>query len=344
MRQLGGFNFSSGGSRVFLMMVCTLALGGCYYFQAARGQLDVMNKREPIDELVAADATPEKLTKQLELVMDARQFAVDELYLPDNDSYRSYADLGRDYVVWNVFAAPEFSLEPKTWCFPIAGCVAYRGYFSEEAAQRKAAQLRGDGFDVFVGGVPAYSTLGKFDDPVLNTMMHWDDTRLVATIFHELAHQELYIRDDTEFNESFASAVEEFGIERWLASRGEKAEFDSYLERQDLSQRLMDMISGARADLEELFTSSMAPHEMRAGKQRRLEQLRGALGEELERSGQKAPGWLNGDLNNARLVSMGLYRNRLPEFRALYEKCERDLQCFYDGASSLQLAGSSTTH
>ena len=184
--------------------------GGCYYMQAISGHSDLMSRRQPVDEVIADEAVPEEIRVKLALVQEARDFAVTELLLPDNDSYRSYADLERDYVVWNVFAAPEFSLEPVTWCFPVAGCVAYRGYFDEEDARAKAEQMREDGFDVATGGIPAYSTLGRFDDPVLNTMMRWRDTDLVATIFHELAHQVLYVKDDTAFNESFATAVEEF--------------------------------------------------------------------------------------------------------------------------------------
>jgi predicted aminopeptidase len=325
-----------------LAACCALLTSGCYYVQAARGQLDVMRKSEPIDELIAAEATPAPLAVRLQLVRDARQFAVDELHLPDNDSYRSYADLGRDYVVWNVFAAPEFSLEPKTWCFPVAGCVAYRGYFAEQGARRKAGQLGADGFDVIVAGVPAYSTLGRFDDPVLNTMMRWEDQDLVATIFHELAHQVLYIKGDSEFNESFASAVEEFGIERWLASRGQDEDFAAYRERRDLSRRLMDIVTTARSDLEALYGSPLAAGDMRTSKELRLQRLREELATELDKSGQRQPAWLDGELNNARLVSMGLYQNRLPEFRALFEECGRDLRCFYDRASSLQLAASST--
>jgi predicted aminopeptidase len=317
-----------------LILGCiTLSLTGCYYVQAARGQLDVMSKREPIDEVIEAPDTTEELALRLELVNEARQFAIDDLLLPDNDSYRSYADLGRDYVVWNVFAAPEFSLDPKTWCFPVAGCVAYRGYFSEDAAERKAEQLRGDGFDVAIGGVPAYSTLGRFDDPVLNTMMHWEDADLVATIFHELAHQVLYVKDDSAFNESFATTVEEIGIERWLSSRDQGADFSDYVERRERRKETMDTIALARTDLEKVYASSMAAHEMRRAKETRLAELANDL-----------PSNLGIDLNNARLASMSLYQSRVPEFRALYEKCERELRCFYDQASSLQPAESSTPH
>jgi len=310
-----------------------LSISGCYYMQAARGQLDVMSKREPIDELIEAPDTPDELAARLRLVSEARQFAIDELLLPDNDSYRSYADLGRDYVVWNVFAAPEFSLDPKTWCFPIAGCVAYRGYFSEDAARRKADQLAEDGLDVAVGGVPAYSTLGRFDDPVLNTMMHWEDADLVATIFHELAHQVLYLKDDSAFNESFATTVEEIGIERWLTSRDQGGDFNDYNERRERREKSMDAIAAARSDLEKLYASSMTAHEMRRAKETRLAQLASELPAELEI-----------DLNNARLASMSLYQSRVPEFRVLYELCERELRCFYDQASSLQPAESSTPH
>ena len=211
-----------------LLGICFL-LPACYYVQATRGQIEVLSKRQPIDEVLASPETAEELGRRLRLVQEARQFSIDELYLPDNKSYRSYSDLERDFVVWNVFAAPEFSLEAREWCYPIVGCVSYRGYFSEEAANGEAAKLRRKGFDSAVGGVPAYSTLGNFNDPVLNTMMRWDDVKLVSTLFHELAHQVLYIKDDTAFNESFATAVEEIGIERWLAKNGRQGDMASYV-------------------------------------------------------------------------------------------------------------------
>ncbi len=216
-----------------LLALCA-PVSGCYYLQAAAGQWQVMQKREPITDVIGSEDTPEELKNRLRLVQAARQFSVDELLLPDNDSYRSYADIERDFVVWNVFAAPEFSLQAKRWCFPVAGCVSYRGYFSRDAAQKAARRLQEDGFDVFVGGVSAYSTLGNFSDPVLSSMMRWDDIRLVGVLFHELAHQVLYVKGDTGFNESFATAVEEQGIERWLRSRGEEDDIAIYQERRAL--------------------------------------------------------------------------------------------------------------
>ena len=327
--------------RAVAVIASAAALGGCYYTQAVSGQLEVLNKREPIDESIAAPETSDELARKLELVSEARRFAVDKLYLPDNDSYRSYADIGREYVVWNVFAAPEFSLEPRTWCFPIAGCVAYRGYFAEESALGKAERLRSKGYDVVVGGVPAYSTLGRFDDPVLNTMMHWDDVDIVATIFHELAHQRLYVKGDTEFNESFATAVAEIGLGLWLGERDEAEAVNAYLERRALQQQIAELVSEAREDLDTVYASALDEADMRHAKQERLD----ALGEQISvaatAAGRQPPAWTMAPINNARLVSIGLYLGRVQEFRDLYERCDRELGCFYQRASSLQPAGSS---
>jgi len=208
--------------RFLLLLFLCVPLTGCYYMQAASGQWEVMRKRQPIAEVIKDSETSPELAARLRLLDEARDFSIEILGLPDNKSYRSYADLERDYVVWNVFAAPEFSLTPKQWCFPVAGCVSYRGYFSKEDALRDSKRLSDDGFDVAVGGVAAYSTLGKFNDPILSTMMRWDDIDLIAVLFHELAHQVVYVKDDSAFNESFATAVEEIGVKLWLETRGEE--------------------------------------------------------------------------------------------------------------------------
>ncbi len=327
--------------RSFCKLIAVVAgvtcLSGCYYLQAARGQLDVMNKREPIDEVIAAEDTPAELARRLELVKAARQFSIDELKLPDNDSYRSYADLERDYIVWNVIAAPEFSLEPKEWCFPVVGCISYRGYFAEDAARRKAEKLAAEGYDVAVGGVAAYSTLGRFSDPVLNTMMRWQDVDLVAVLFHELAHQELYVKDDTEFNESFATAVEEIGIERWLAARGNDSDLDYYRDGRRVGERMIELVEAARDDLQDIYAADIDATTMRSQKADRLDVLTRDLHTELQRSGRKTPDWLRDGINNARVVSMSLYTRRVPEFRALLADCSGDIECFYDKAR--QLAG-----
>jgi predicted aminopeptidase len=241
-------------------------LQGCFYAQAVRGHMEVMQSRRPVDEILADPSAPADLKERLLLIQEARQFAVDELELPDNDSYTSYSDLERDYVVWNVFAAPEFSLKPKQWCFPVAGCVAYRGYFSRESAEKHAEGLRADGYDVAVGGVAAYSTLGKFADPVLSTMMRWSDAQLVATLFHELAHQLLYVKGDTQFNESFASAVADIGIRRWLVDRGGDAALDAYYSGRTLQRGMLEIIEARRHDLSVLYGGSLPSERMRERK------------------------------------------------------------------------------
>ena len=311
------------------------SLGGCYYVQAAHGQLDVMRRSEPIEAVVAAPETSASLAGRLMLIEDARTYSVLELGLPDNGSYRSYADLGRDYVVWNVVAAPEFSTRPREWCFPVAGCVAYRGYFSEEAARRKAARLRADGFDVAVGGVPAYSTLGRLDDPVLSTMLRRDDVDLVALLFHELAHQRLYVKGDTAFNESFATVVEETGIERWLQDRGEAGDYAAYRQRRAFREEVVGLVEAARQELDKAYAAPVAPAEMRRRKSARLEALAASLRAAFEAEGLAVPEWVDEDLNNARLASMALYHGRVPELRALLDACAGELECFYARAREL---------
>ena len=318
-----------------LLLLVSLPLSGCYYMQAASGQMEIMRKREPIADIVADETSSPELVDRLTLLTEARQFSIDVLGLPDNDSYRSYADLERDYVVWNVVAVPEFSLQPKTWCYPIVGCVSYRGYFSRESAQKLVDKLQADGFDIAFGGVAAYSTLGKFDDPILNTMMRWGDADLVAVMFHELAHQVIYVKDDTGFNESFATAVEEFATERWLAERGEIEELADWRERRALRAEFTAMIAVARADLEKIYAEDVDDAVKRQRKDERLQELKAAAKDLYAAADHAAPAWLDSDLNNARLVATTLYHGRLPEFRALLAECEKDLACFYNAARKL---------
>ncbi len=317
-----------------LLLLCT-GVAGCYYLQAANGQWQVLRKREPIAEILEDESTPAELAERLRLVQAAREFSIDELALPDNDSYRTYADIEREFVVWNVFAAAEFSLEPRTWCFPVAGCVSYRGYFSRDAAYRKSARLAKRGDDVAVGGVSAYSTLGNFDDPVLSTMMQWDDIRLVAVLFHELAHQVLYIKGDSAFNESFATAVEEFGVGRWLQVQGKEGDIEVYRARRELRQALMGLVATARDDLAGYYERSLSDDEKRRLKSARLQQLSADAQAMLSEAGHEGSGWLSGDLNNARLISMTLYEGQLPAFRKLLHDCRQDIRCFYEKATEI---------
>jgi len=321
--------------RFVLILVLSPLLSGCYYMQAAKGQLELNRKREPIEEVLQDEDTSPELAARLRLVQEARQFSVDELGLPDNKSYQTYADIERDFVIWNVIAAPEFSTQPRTWCFPVAGCVGYRGYFSQDDAQHESEKLAAKGFDVVVGGVAAYSTLGKFNDPVISSMMNWDDVELVGVLFHELAHQVLYVKGDTGFNESFATAVEEFGVLRWLESRGQVDDIAAYRKSRQLRQDLMSLVADARVELDDLYASDLDDKAMRRQKETRLHSLGEDAAGLLQRNGRDGTKWLNGELNNARLVSMTLYEGRLPEFRTLLDQCEQRIECFYDESRAL---------
>jgi predicted aminopeptidase len=329
--------FNSGGRKrcTLLLLAAMTVLQGCYFGHVTRGHMDLMDRRETIEELVADSSTSEELVRRLRLVQEARQFSIDVLKLPDNESYRTYSDIERDYVVWNVFVAPEFSLTPKQWCFPVAGCVSYRGYFSEEDARREGKRWVKRGYDVVIGGVSAYSTLGKFADPVISSMMRWDDTQLVSVLFHELAHQKFYVKGDSEFNESYATAVEEFGVVRWLQSRGDDEALEKYWQDREFRQRLMRYVAEARNDLEQYYSETLDDDEKRLLKEHRLELLQQQVADAATEAGIKSSSWLSGHLNNARLASMSLYEGRLPEFRQLFVDCEMDIECFYAGAEQL---------
>ena len=314
-------------------------LGGCYYMQAIRGHTDMMNRRQPVSDVIEDETTPQALRDKLALISEARDFSITELGLPDNGSYRSYADVERDYVVWNVFAAPEFSLEPKTWCYPVAGCVAYRGYFREESARKQAAKLERDGYDVVVGGVAAYSTLGRFEDPLLNTMMRWSEVDLAATMFHELAHQKIYIKGDTAFNESFATAVAGIGVDRWLTHTGEQDRLNVYEDYQVLRRRMMVPVAEARESLKSLYAipaADMNDVARRTAKQAILDQLSAEGQQIVDQHGGGRRNWLAPPLNNARLMSLTLYEGWVSAFRSIYVECNEDLGCFY--ARTVELA------
>src|SRR5690606_32875324 len=251
--------------RSLLAALLVLPAVGCsslgYYGQAISGQFEVYRKSRPVAEVIADPATDPRLRAKLADVQRVREFASRELGLPDNDSYRVYADLGRRYVLWNVFATPELSLEPLTWCFPVSGCVAYRGYFSREAAEAYAEKLRAAGYDVHVGGGTAYSTLGWFSDPLLNTMIHRPLPEIAGLLFHELAHQRLYVRGDTAFSESFAMTVELEGVRRWLEANGEADEYARYARTLERRQQFTQLVLRYRDRLEALYAAEIGVEE-----------------------------------------------------------------------------------
>ena len=321
---------------VAIALIAALS-GGCYLLQSAEGQLALMSKRQPITHVIDEPSTPPKLRAQLRSVRAIRDFASHELGLPDNGSYRKYADIGRPYVVWNVVAAPEFSVDPKKWCFPIVGCVAYRGYFVEARARRFAAGLRAQGFDVVVGGVAAYSTLGHFDDPILSTMVNWDDVELAAIIFHELTHQLLYVRNDASFNEALATTVEEEGVRRWLSSQGREQDLAEHLLQQQHYLQVIALMSQTREHLRLVYAMSLPPPLMRERKREAFETLRETYTALRTQWGGHAPfdAWFAQDINNAHLASIATYFACVPGFERELKAVGGNLPAFYRRAREL---------
>lgn len=326
-------------SRALYWVPLSLAVGlnGCssYYAQLAAGQLDLLRQREPISVIVDDQQRDPKLRERLGRALQARRFASAALALPDNGSYRVYADIERPYVVWNVFATEAFSVAPLTHCFPIAGCVAYRGYYQQGRARGASALLQAEGYDTMVSGVQAYSTLGWFDDPLLSSMLRWDDERLAGLIFHELAHQKLYIADDTAFNESYASFVEHEGLRQWRAHRGLPSLSDAAQQQYaDLSQLMLE----TRERLAALYASGLGESAMRAAKAAeftRLRQTYRRLRDQRWNGDGRFDRWMAQPLNNASLLPFGLYDRWVPAFASLFEQAGRDWQRFHDEVEAL---------
>ncbi len=316
-------------------------LAGCadlaYYRQAAAGQWELLRVRQSVAELLADPAIDPELRRRLEITQALRDFASAELALPDNRGYRDYADLQRPWVVKNVFAAPELSLEPRLWCFLIAGCLSYRGYFDAAAAHRLVDELRAAGDDVYLADISAYSTLGWFADPLLNTFIRWPTGRLAELLFHELAHQRLYIANDTAFNEAFATAVGWLGAERWLERHGsteEREEFDADLRRREA---FLNLVTETRAQLATLYDSSRDDEEKRAGKHDILAELQ-ARYQDLKQEWNGYAGydrWFARDLNNAKLAGVSTYYRWVPAFVALFEQEGQDFAAFHRAAETL---------
>jgi predicted aminopeptidase len=317
--------------RASIVALIAVSSGGCYVLQSAQGQLSLLSKRRPISRVIDEASTPPALRAQLQAVAAIRDFASRELGLPDNGSYRSYADVGRRFVVWNVVAAPDFSVDARQWCYPIIGCVAYRGYFVESRARRYAARLRREGLDVMVGGVAAYSTLGHFNDPVLNTMMGWNDVELASIIFHELTHQMLYVPNDSSFNEALATTVEEEGVRRWLHAQGRETDLAKHLVEQEHYAKVIELLRATRAELREVYASGLAPELLRDKKRAEFASLRSAFALLKADWGGHAPfeSWFDGDVNNAHLASVGTYFDCVPGFERELKAAGGDLSAFY---------------
>ncbi len=327
-----------------LLLSCS-TLG--YYGQAAWGQTRILLARRDIDRLAADPETSEELKAKLAAVREIREFAAGELGLPDNGSFRTYVELPpaaaggrRRQVVWNVVAAPELDTSPLVWCFPVAGCVSYRGYFSERRAQRFAAGLKRQGYDVDVAGAAAYSTLGWFKDPVLSTVIDYPEVHLAGLLFHELAHALVYIQDDSRFNESFATVVEIEGVRRWIAASGrEAAEMERYLAAERREKEFVELLLATRDRLQEMYRGDETVDRKRQRKRQIFAELEAAYREIRDSWGNGGEryydGWFEDPPSNARLVSVGTYHDLVPAFETLLDRQGGDLPAFYRAVREL---------
>ena len=330
--------------------ICLILFGfyGCgtvgYYWQSVRGQFDIWGREQPIRDVIAAPATPAALKEKLALALKAREFASTHLALPSNASYQRYADLERPYVVWNVFATQEFSMTPTQWCFVMVGCVSYRGYFSKGEAETFAQSMTKQGHDVYVGGVPAYSTIGWFADPVLNTFVNYPPVELARLIFHELAHQVVYVKGDTVFNESFAVAVQREGLRRWLAAHGNDDDRRLVASMRMRRADFVALVQQTRVKLETLYKNgrdnNTPPEAMRAAKARVYAAMRAdyAVLKTKWGAGEQNAGydaWFAAPPSNARLASVNLYSEKVPAFEALLTQQGGDLPKFFEAVKAL---------
>ncbi len=321
-------------SQVIWLSACTNLP---YYAQAVDGHLNVLHRSQPISRIISHPDTDPKLKHSLSKIVQLREFASRELKLPDNLSYTSYADLERPYVVWNVFASPELSLGLKEWCFVQVGCVNYRGFFSQAKAERYAEELRHEGYDVYVGGIRAYSTLGWFSDPVLNTFVGYSEMNLARLIFHELAHQVVYVPGDSVFNESFASAVEHEGVRRWFESSGTTFQQAALSARQEKEVVFTNLVLRHRKRLQELFHSDISDTEKRVQKAHIFEELHEEF---LRLKADKAEfssydQWFAQPLNNALLATVSIYTQLLPAFQAILLQHDKDMERFFDAVTKI---------
>jgi predicted aminopeptidase len=328
-------------SALAMLWLSILFIGGCstigYYYQSVHGHFSLIGDSRSIDDLLQDKGVDADLKIKLELVKEARRFASAELGLPKNDSYQSYAALDREAVVWSVVATPEFSVKPKQWCYPVVGCASYRGYFKKEQAQRYADDLRREGMDVTVVSNPAYSTLGWFDDPLPSTVINWPEPYLVGLIFHELAHQKLYVSGDSEFNEAFAMTVEQVGVERWFRLRKDMRGLEQWRQRKQKRERFIVLLLDARSRLQQLYGSSISDNEMRVRKGVEFDRLRADyLLLKKEWSGSYGfDRWFESDLNNARLASVATYDRFVPAFLKVLHDSKGNLNEFYLYCKSL---------
>lgn len=324
-----------------ILIFAALTVAGCssfgYYMDLMEGHSELLDKRKPVAEILEDKNIKPELRDLLLTSQKMRNFASKSLHLPENDSYRLYADLKRPYAVWNVVAAKEFSITPKKWCFLFVGCLSYRGYFLKEDATTYANELKKEGYDVHVAGARAYSTLGWFDDPLLNTMMYKSEARRAGIIFHELAHQVVYIDNDSAFNEAFATTVEEEGIRRWLADKDENKQYKKYLVNKKRDSQLNHLLKNTRQELKYLYKLKISDKEKSKVKKQIFYTLHKNY-KNLKRTwgGYKAyDNWMNQELNNSHLLLIATYHDLVPTFKVILKNENNNLKKFYNAVEQL---------
>lgn len=321
-----------------------LLVSGCdtlrFYSQAAHGQWQILHEKKAIPEILADEQTPPTLKHKLQLILDAREFATRQLALKVEDAYSEYADLKRPYVVWNIVATSEFSTNPKEFCFPIAGCLRYKGYFDQAMARRDADELKAQGNDVYVGGVAAYSSLGWFADPVLNTFISRDDAWLVALIFHESTHRTLYFPGDSRFNESLATAVEQAGLQQWVKTHGDPTLLEKYRVDSQHQAEFVSLVTRFKQKLDVYYADSenLETEKRRAGKAALYAELQTDYADLKQRWGNYAgyDNWFKDNLNNAKLSAVATYNDLTPLFSRLLEKLNYDYSAFFQKLEGLK--------
>ena len=322
---------------IFAMTLLSSCSAISYYSQSVAGQLELISLQRDVSEVMNSKDTPVDLNARLAKILEIRDFASDVLKLPNNNSYRSYADLGRKFIVWNVFATPELSLQPHQSCFLFVGCLSYRGYFKKAQARAYKKSLENQGYDVYLAGVAAYSTLGWFDDPILNSMLERDDVDLARLIFHELAHQQLYIKDDSEFNEAFADAVAAIGLDYWLEATSSNDMKVKYARKLAREEQFHALVLSYQERLEALYDSAVPEELKRTQKsdiflelQASYQILRASWGDY-----DAYDNWFAHNLNNAKLAAVSTYRNLVPLFMLAYKSSGEDMERFFDRAGRI---------
>lgn len=325
-----------------LLTALALALSGCtgvgYYAQSLKGHAQIMAARQPVAKLISDPATPGALRAQMLAARDIRRFAVEELALPDNASYRSYVDIGRDYVTLAVYAAPEFSLAPRVTCFPVFGCVPYQGFFSKASALRTAETFKRQGLDIHISGVTAYSTLGWTSDPLLSTMFDGDRTRLASLVFHELAHQRVYVDDDSALNEAFAVVVERTGVRAWLRAAGDRAGLRRYEASLRRHAGFLELLAQTRMELHDVYSGTRTDAQKRAAKSAAIDRLRKRYRRVRDTRWNGFRGydaWIDAPINNAKLAATSVYNEQVPALMRLFEQCAGDYERFYTAVARI---------